>query len=258
MSAITATIPTGDVLTYWTAAETAYANIKPATVIFGNSRAYWFLALSATSLAAFMTFADAPVANMGVRGATTGNALYIVENSAVDFSRARRVYLEGGVNDLRSSGGGHHTPAEIADGILATAEAIRLRARNAEVFVLSVFPSYEASPGGYTSADLNTLNGLLAADRSGAFTYIDVPGLVLSDYQADQLHLLDTAYRDKVAPAVRSVVRDPPVQLPSYTTSEISALTAPTFPSLIGCSDGRIRIGFNGVWKVLRGVFSTS
>ena len=144
-------------------------------------------------------FAPLNAANFGIGGDQTGNVLWRLKHGTVDGLSPRLVVLMIGVNNLWS---GKNTGAEIAGGIRAIVEELRVRLPQTKVLVLGVLP-IGASVEDHGRMKVNEINGHAAKLDDGVnVRFADLgpkfleknSALLEGAYLDDRLHLTAKGY----------------------------------------------------------------
>jgi lysophospholipase L1-like esterase len=141
---------------------------KNAPLIFiGDSiTARWTTCGAATW---YPDFAAKGALDLGIGGDTTQNVLWRVRHGALRGLHPKTVVLLIGTNDY------HHvwTPKQVAEGVVATADAIRRALPAAHVVVLALLP--RDNPNGISRFDVETTDATLATVSFGPrISYLNI------------------------------------------------------------------------------------
>lgn len=171
--------------------------------------------------------------NLGIAGDQTQNILYRIQHGQLDGLSPGLVVLMVGTNNLFAPQGNPgfpaadyvgpaHTPAEVADGILATVQAIHAKLPEAQILTLGVLRGHDSADPDRQAAD--QVNALLAkafgADDNPRLHYLDfTPAFRGADGKAsaamagDAIHLTTHGYElwaEAIAPFVRQYATPAP------------------------------------------------
>jgi lysophospholipase L1-like esterase len=173
------------------AAMVASHDLSPLLFLGDSITARW---VTCGAVAWNQDFGRLGALDFGIGGDTTQNVLWRVQHGELAGLRARTVVLLIGTNDY------HHiwTPAQVARGVAATADAVRTALPDAHVVVLALLPrdGAHAAP----RIDVNATNDILARTAFGPhISYLDIdaellgPGGALRAGMFDQFQVHPTA-----------------------------------------------------------------
>ena len=169
--------------------------------------------------------------NLGIAGDQTQNVIYRINNGQLNGITPGLVVLMVGTNNLYVPTGNPgfpvadyvgpvHTAEEIADGVLATVQALHAKLPNAHILALSVLRGLNNSDPDRIAA--NTANGLLAdafnTDTNPLLLFLDIShrfrnpdGSINNRIGSDGMHLTAAGYEawaDAISPYVNKFAND--------------------------------------------------
>ena len=142
-------------------------------------------------------FAPMKAANLGFGGDSTQHVLWRIDHGEFDGLSPRHIVLHIGTNNAKH---GNFTPAQIADGIRAVVERLKIKCPRATIHLLAIFPRDADAKGEMRvkCAAVNALLPALAAERvrfhdfTSAFLQPD--GTLTREIAPDLLHLSAKGY----------------------------------------------------------------
>ncbi|HET6883850.1 MAG TPA: GDSL-type esterase/lipase family protein [Pirellulales bacterium] len=137
--------------------------------------------------------------NEGVGGDGTQNILWRIENGDLNGLNPKVVVLMAGINDFPT----FDTPQEVADGVTAIVEELRVRLPDTKILVLGILPAVIAGAEGNFMPVISETNQLIAglADEQHVFFLNMWPAFTYADgsfnptlHISDGLHLNQQGY----------------------------------------------------------------
>ena len=155
-------------------------------------------------------YAPRQAANFGIGGDRTQHVLWRLDHGEVDGIEPKVIVLMIGTNNFHSN-----TPEEIAEGIRAIVQTLRVKLPASRILLLGIFPRGESPmPGRERIAAVNSRIARL--DDGKSVTYLDVgpvfiqpDGKIARDVMPDFLHLSEKGYRiwaDAMEPTLWSLL----------------------------------------------------
>ncbi|QQL45208.1 GDSL-type esterase/lipase family protein [Sulfuriroseicoccus oceanibius] len=150
-------------------------------------------------------------ASFGISGDRTEHLLYRVQHGNFDHISPKVIVLTIGVNNLNI---GKHTPAQVADGIKATVNALRTKCPRSHILVLGPLPSGRA-PDAPRRTDIRTIHHMIAPlGAHPQVTYKNISNtFILADgtlnpelFTSDFIHLKPAGY-DAWAKAIKDDIQ---------------------------------------------------
>lgn len=159
-------------------------------------------------------FAPLQAANFGIGGDHTGNLLWRLQHGAIGQLQPRLIVLLIGVNNF---GHLHETPAQVAQGVSAVVQQIRLAWPRSRLLLNGILP-YTPTPGAPERQQVAAANKLiqrLADGRAIVFKdygplFVTAKGEISADMMADFLHPTPKAYQQwaqVLAPDIQALLK---------------------------------------------------